>query len=87
MAVDERSRRELHERLKEAIDVETADLLLDQLPPPWAEIATKSDIEATKSDIEKVRTRIAEVERALTQRFDAALLVVLAILVPLIVYH
>jgi hypothetical protein len=66
--------------VKEAIDVETADLLLDQLPPPWAEIATKADVE-------QLRTRIAESERALTQRFYGSLLLVLAILVPLIVYR
>jgi hypothetical protein len=45
MAVDERSRRELHRRLKEAVDVESADLLLDHLPPPHLALATKADLE------------------------------------------
>jgi hypothetical protein len=45
MAIDERSRRELHRRVKEATDMETADLLLDHLPPPYKDFATKADVE------------------------------------------
>jgi ribosomal protein L29 len=72
MAVDERSRRELHERLKEAIDVRTADLFIEHLPPIGATPATKSDIaelrSASKADVAELRSAskadIAELRNA-----------------------
>jgi hypothetical protein len=45
MAVDERSRHELHRRLEETLGAEPAATLMAHLPPVgWAEVATKQDI-------------------------------------------
>ena len=34
----------LHRRLTEAMDTETADALIERLPPDWEQLATKSDL-------------------------------------------
>jgi hypothetical protein len=58
MNVREQSRRDLHRRVKEAIDVETADLLLNEVPAiDWDQLATKDDLAqhraATKADLKR----------------------------------
>jgi hypothetical protein len=58
MVASESSRRELHGRLKEAFDVETADLVLDHLPPANIEFATKSDIAILRSEQRESEQRV-----------------------------
>jgi hypothetical protein len=46
MAVDERSRHELHVRLEEILGPEVAATLMEHLPPAgWADVATKRDLD------------------------------------------
>jgi DNA anti-recombination protein RmuC len=70
MVVDERARFELRERLKEHTDVETANLVIDQLPPIGEELATKSDIAALRmaneSEVERLAAQIAQLRGELT---------------------
>ena len=34
----------LHRRLAENMDIETADALIERLPPDWEQLATKTDL-------------------------------------------
>lgn len=46
MAVDERARHELHERLVEVLGDDRASTLMSYLPPVgWADVATKADLD------------------------------------------
>ncbi len=60
MAVNERARHALYERLEVEIGMDAATTLMEYLPPVgWADVATKRDIDelrlATKRDIDAVR--------------------------------
>jgi hypothetical protein len=45
MQIDERTRREMYARLEAVLGPQTADALMEHLPPVgWADIATKSDL-------------------------------------------
>lgn len=76
MAVDERSRRLLFQRLEEVLGVDDATTLMAHLPPSgWQDVATKSDVEALARELrlemtalrhELVATIHAEVSQALT---------------------
>ncbi len=60
MAIDERRRHEMYLSLERALGHEAADALMAHLPPAgWAEVATKSDLDAlriaTKTDIDNLR--------------------------------
>ena len=58
MSIDEQSRRELHDRLQEALGSAPAETLMASLPPQgWADVATKDDL--------------ARVEERFTVRLDA----------------
>lgn len=76
MSISQAKRTELHQELREKLTVDTADTLMEHLPPGgWGEVATKSDIEslrvATKTDIELLRVAtqrdIAELKAATQQ--------------------
>jgi hypothetical protein len=51
MAMTERSRWELRERLKDRLGMETTNALLDELPPIGSELATKRDIAELRSSL------------------------------------
>ncbi|MEY4634193.1 MAG: hypothetical protein RLZ18_1565, partial [Actinomycetota bacterium] len=56
MAISQAKRTELHQELREKLTVDTADTLMDHLPPDgWSEVAMKSDLRtlevAMKSDL------------------------------------
>jgi hypothetical protein len=47
MQIDERTRREMYERLEGVLGARAADALMEHLPPVgWADVATKSGLEA-----------------------------------------
>jgi hypothetical protein len=52
MQIDERTRREMYQRLEEVLGAPTADALMEHLPPVgWAEVATRSDLNFTKDEL------------------------------------
>jgi hypothetical protein len=60
MAIDERSRYQLFQKLEATLGLEEATTLMDSLPPTgWADVATKTDIDhlraLTKADIDQLR--------------------------------
>ena len=50
---------QLHRRLTETLDTETADALIERLPPDWEKLATKTDLKefATKEDLKEFATK------------------------------
>jgi hypothetical protein len=49
MAISQAKRTELHQELREKLTVDTADTLMDHLPPDgWSEVAMKSDLTSLK---------------------------------------
>jgi hypothetical protein len=63
MSVDERSRHQLYQRLKEVLGAEEATTLMEHLPPGGAsKMATKDDLEALKQEL---LTEIHRTARAL----------------------
>ncbi len=58
----------LHRRLGEHMDTETADALIERLPPDWEQVATKSDLAqfATKADLAELRTELSRDLRSVT---------------------
>jgi hypothetical protein len=52
MAVDERSRRELYERLEATLGSKPADTAMALLPPAgWSDFATKKDLELLEQKV------------------------------------
>lgn len=71
MAVDERARRQLSDRLEEVLGVEDADTLMRHLPPSgWAELATKQDVDMLRGEMQVLRH---ELMAALHQEIAGAL--------------
>ena len=68
MAVDDRTRLNLHRKLEKVLGPEEADTLMAHLPPTtWQDIATKDDLRVLGAEI---RTEIAEVRIDVTQAID-----------------
>jgi hypothetical protein len=69
MQIDERTRREMYEQLEAVLGAQTADALMEHLPPVgWAEVATKSDLAAMRVDIEALEYRVlAQMHREITR--------------------
>jgi len=71
MALDERARHELFLRLEQALGPESAETLMELLPPVgWADVATKHDLAALE---ERMNLRFELVDRrfeALEHRFE-----------------
>jgi hypothetical protein len=64
VAISEKERRELFNRLEEALGPEGAGTLMDMLPPAgWADVATKHDLAALEQ-------RLGQRIDGLEQRFD-----------------
>ena len=52
MQIDERTRREMYEHLEAVLGTQTADALMEHLPPVgWADVANKSDLNFTTADL------------------------------------
>jgi hypothetical protein len=69
MQIDERTRREMYEHLEAVLGAQTADALMEHLPPVgWADVVTKSDLAAMRVDIETLEYRLlAQVHREITR--------------------
>jgi hypothetical protein len=68
MAVNERSRRMLYDRLEEVLGVGHGDALMHSLPPVgWADVATRRDIDESAAG---VRRDLAELDLRLSHRID-----------------
>lgn len=69
MSIDEQARRELHERLEEALGAGPAGTLMASLPPQgWAGLATKADLERVE---ERFDARFDTLEERFGARFEA----------------
>ena len=68
MAVDDRSRHQLVQRLDEVLGPEAADILMSHLPPVgWADVATKRDLDALE---ERMNLRFEITEERLIGRLN-----------------
>jgi hypothetical protein len=72
MALDERARHELFLRLEQALGPESAETLMELLPPVgWADVATKRDLDALE-DRMNLRFELMEHRfEMVDQRFEA----------------
>ena len=63
MQIDERTRREMYERLEAVLGAPTADALMEHLPPVgWADVATKTDLAVLeRSLLEQMHREITRV--------------------------
>ncbi len=73
MALDERARRELFRRLEQALGPESAETLMELLPPVgWADVATKRDLDALADKLlVGVRGELLAQSNAINARIDA----------------
>jgi hypothetical protein len=68
VAISEKERRELFNRLEEALGPEGAGTLMDMLPPAgWVDVATKHDLAALEQRLDQ---RIDGLEQRFDGRFD-----------------
>jgi hypothetical protein len=79
MVLDERARHELFLRLQEVLGPESAETLMEMMPPVgWADIATKRDLDALEERMglrfELVDQRFETLEHKLVAGFRAELL-------------
>ena len=59
MALDERARHQLHRKLQELLGADSANTLMEMLPPVgWADVATKRDIDVVTSDLRQLEERL-----------------------------
>jgi len=69
MSIDEQARRELHDRLEEALGSAPAESLMASLPPQgWGDVATKDDLSRVE---ERLGARFDAMDERFTARFDA----------------
>lgn len=65
MAIDERQRHRLHERLDEVLGADEAAILMSHLPPVgWADVTTRHDLDSAvsmlRSDLSATESRLRE---------------------------
>jgi hypothetical protein len=64
MAVDERARHRLYERLEQVLGAEEATILMEHLPPTgWGDVARKSDLDALQAATRRDLEALAEANR------------------------
>jgi uncharacterized protein (DUF3084 family) len=74
MAIDERQRSRLYERLASAVGEEAATTMFELLPPPHSDVATTTDIDRLDQRFEAIDRRFEAIDRrfeAIDQRFEA----------------
>jgi hypothetical protein len=80
MAVDERSRKELYEKLGATLGPRPADTAMELLPPVgWADVATKQDVTTA------VATAKQEVINTMTWRMFVMLLAIVGVVAAFVV--
>jgi hypothetical protein len=79
MAIDERQRHGLYQKLEATIGDEHADTLMSMLPPVgWADVATKQDLEKLELRIEASMARLeARIQEAMRHQAWAIVGVIL----------
>ncbi len=82
MAVSERARHELFERLQRAIGEDHTETLMDLLPPVgWADVATKQDLNAGLQSLEhRLQGDMARLESSLQRELRQQLFAMLGAL-------
>ena len=55
----------LHRKLAEHMDTETADALIERLPPDWEQLATKADVARLETRVGAVEARMGTLESTL----------------------
>jgi hypothetical protein len=78
MAIDERRRHALYERVDEVLGDEHADTMMSRLPPVgWADVATKTDLRGLHDHVagveERLGLRLEAVEHRLCADFERAM--------------
>ena len=78
MAIDERARHQLFQKLEEELGANAAATLMGFLPPVgWADVATKHDVVMMKEDLrqleERMGLRFEALEHKLTAGFERGL--------------
>ncbi len=72
MALDERARHELFLRLEQVLGAESAETLMEMMPPVgWADVATKRDLDGLE---ERMNLRFEAMEHKLLAAFRGELL-------------
>jgi uncharacterized protein (DUF3084 family) len=74
MAIDERQRSQLYERLASAVGEEAAMTMFELLPPPHSDVATTTDIARLDQRFEAIDQRFDGIDQrfeAIDQRFEA----------------
>jgi hypothetical protein len=72
MAIDERQRSQLYERLASAVGEEAATTMFELLPPPHSDVATTTDIDRLDQRFEAIDRRFEAIDQrfaAIDQRF------------------
>lgn len=74
MAIDERSRHALYQRLEHVLGRDEAETLMEHLPPVgWAEVATRRDLDTVHSqlrtEIDSLRVEMRAMEQSLMGLF------------------
>ena len=72
---------QLHRRLTEALDTETADALIERLPPDWEKLATK---EGLKEFAAELRGEISKQGRVIAISLTGFALAFMALVVALV---
>ena len=72
MAVDDRTRLNLHRKLETVLGPEEADTLMAHLPPTtWQDIATKDDLRVLGAELRtEFRVGLADVRKDVTKAID-----------------
>ena len=61
----------LHRKLAEHMDTETADALIERLPPDWEQLATKTDVARLESRVGALESTVATGMESLQAKLGA----------------